>query len=144
MEANQDLAQAIGDIFARPTVEIRPAHSLQEALDACFNFQPHVLMLDIELPDGDGFNLVDWLRKHDSLARLPLVVYSGLSLAPQDFHNVAIGPAQFLTKGAIRPQQLEALVLTMLRTTRTSEETRFTKRRYSTRGLDAAAAALPS
>ncbi len=125
VEGNQELALAIERILARDTVEIRLAHTLQEALNACFNFQPHVLMLDIGMPDGDGFNLIDWLRKHDSLARLPLAVYSGRGLSAEECNALALGPAQFLAKAAIRPQQLEALVLTMLRVARASEETTF-------------------
>ena len=38
------------------------------------------MVLDIGLPDGDGFNVVDWLRQHEDLADLPLVVYSGREL----------------------------------------------------------------
>ena len=65
------------------SITVKLAHTLQEALDACFSFQPHLLVLDIGLPDGDGFNMVDWLRKHKNLARLPLVVYSGRELSPE-------------------------------------------------------------
>jgi CheY-like chemotaxis protein len=69
VEDDIDLARVIGEVFARDGIEVKLAHSLQEALDACFSFQPHLLVLDIGLPDGDGFNVVDWLRKHESLAR---------------------------------------------------------------------------
>jgi len=65
---------------------------------------------------------VDWLRKHESLARLPLVVYSGRYLSPEDCGKLTLGPTQFLTKARVQPQQLEALVLTMLRSSRHLEE----------------------
>jgi PAS domain S-box-containing protein len=117
------LARVIGEVFSRDEIEVRLAHSLQEALDACFNFQPHLLVLDIGLPDGDGFNVVDWLRKHERLARIPLVVYSGLDLSLEDCRKLTLGPTQFLAKAHVHPQQLEALVLTMLRTSRNTEET---------------------
>jgi DNA-binding response OmpR family regulator len=101
---------------------VQLAHSLQSALDACFTFQPHLLVLDIGLPDGDGFNVVDWLRKHENLARLPLVVYSGRDLSHEECRKLTLGPTQFLTKARVQPQQLEALVLTMLRSSRHMEE----------------------
>jgi PAS domain S-box-containing protein len=123
VEDDVALARIIGEVFSRDEIEVRLAHSLQEALDACFNFQPHLLVLDIGLPDGDGFNVVDWLRKHERLARIPLVVYSGLDLSTEDCRKLTLGPTQFLTKAHVRPQQLEALVLTMLRTSRNTEET---------------------
>jgi CheY-like chemotaxis protein len=122
VEDDVELALMIGNVFLRDAIEVRLAHSLQDAMDACFSFQPHLLVLDIGLPDGDGFNLVDWLRKRESLANLPLVVYSGRDLSLEERRKLTLGPTQFLTKARVQPQQLEALVLTMLRRSRHAEE----------------------
>ncbi len=105
----------IGEVFAREGIHVQTAHSLQETIDACSAFEPHLLVLDIGLPDGDGFNVVDWLRQHDNLAHLPLVVYSGRELSPVERRQLTLGPTHFLAKTRVQPQQLEALVLTMLR-----------------------------
>jgi PAS domain S-box-containing protein len=122
VEDDVDLAQVIGGIFSGEGISVQIAHSLQDALDACFSFQPHLLVLDIGLPDGDGFNVVDWLRKHKDLAHLPLVVYSGRELSAPERLQLTLGPTHFLTKAHVQPQQLEALVLTMLRSSRQMEE----------------------
>jgi PAS domain S-box-containing protein len=118
VEDDVDLARVIGAVFARESIEVELAHTRQAAVDACFTFQPHLLVLDIGLPDGDGFNVVDWLRQHDTLAALPLVVYSGRQLSPEERRKLTLGPTYFLTKARVQPQQLEALVLTMLRSSR--------------------------
>ena len=122
VEDDIDLAHVIGQIFARETIDVHLAHTRQQALDACLAFQPHLLVLDIGLPDGDGFNVVDWLRQHESLSRLPLVVYSGRELGPVERRQLILGPTHFLTKTRVQPQQLEALVLTLLRNSRQMEE----------------------
>jgi CheY-like chemotaxis protein len=122
IEDDLDLARVISEVFSRDTIEVQLAHTRQAALEACFNFQPHLLVLDIGLPDGDGFNVVDWLRQHESLARLPLVVYSGRELAPAERQQLILGPTHFLTKTRVQPQQLQALVLTLLRNSRQMEE----------------------
>jgi PAS domain S-box-containing protein len=127
VENDIELAIAIGSVFLRDGIDVRLAHTLDDALDACFGFQPHLLVLDIGLPDGDGFNVVDWLRKHESLANLPLVVYSGRDLSHEECRKLTLGPTQFLTKARVQPQQLEALVLTMLRSSRHAEETGVTE-----------------
>jgi hypothetical protein len=57
-----------------------------------------------------------------SLARLPLVVYSGRELSPAERRQLTLGPTHFLAKARVQPQQLEALVLTMLRSSRQMEE----------------------
>ena len=122
VEDDLDLARLIGDVFARDTIEVLLVHTRQAALDACYTFEPHLLVLDIGLPDGDGFNVVDWLRQHENLSRLPLVVYSGRDLAPTERRQLILGPTHFLTKTRVQPQQLEALVLTLLRNSRQMEE----------------------
>jgi len=122
VEDDRDLASVIASVFSRESIAVELAHSLKQALELCFTFQPHLLVLDIGLPDGDGFNVVDWLRQHESLARLPLVVYSGRDLSPAERRLLTLGPTHFLAKAKVQPQQLEALVLTMLRNSRLMEE----------------------
>ena len=122
VEDDRDLAGVIGGVFARESITVQLAYTLDQALDACFKFRPHLLVLDIGLPDGDGFNVVDWLRQHESLALLPLVVYSGRDLTPAERRHLTLGPTHFLAKARVQPQQLEALVLTMLRSSRQMEE----------------------
>jgi PAS domain S-box-containing protein len=121
IEDDQDLAQMIGDVFARETIDVQLAHTRQTALEACESFRPHLLVLDIGLPDGDGFNVVDWLRQHPTLSQVPLVIYSGRELAPLERRQLTLGPTHFLTKAQVQPQQLEALVLTLLRNSRQME-----------------------
>jgi PAS domain S-box-containing protein len=122
IEDDEDLASLIGQVFTREGITVQLAHSRQAGLDACFNFQPHLLVLDIGLPDGDGFNIVDWLRQHENLANIPLVVYSGREISASERRLLTLGPTHFLTKAQVQPQQLEALVLTLLRSSRQQDE----------------------
>ena len=118
VEDDQDLAGIIREVFARDRIQVELAHSYEETLEVFPRFEPHLLVLDIGLPDGDGFNVVDWLRRHEDLERLPLVVYSGRTLSASQRRQLTLGPTHFLTKTRVQPQQLEALVLTLLRTSR--------------------------
>ena len=122
VEDDRDLARVIGEVFARGGITVQTAHTLQETIEACSDFAPHLLVLDIGLPDGDGFNVVDWLRQHENLAHLPLVVYSGRELSPAERRHLTLGPTYFMAKTRVQPQQLEALVLTMLRSLRQTND----------------------
>jgi CheY-like chemotaxis protein len=122
VEDDVDLAGVIGAVFAKDGIEVKLAHTRQSALEACISFRPQLIVLDLSLPDGDGFNVVDWLRQHEDLAHLPLVVYSARELGPVERIQLQLGPTHFLTKAKVQPQQLESLVLTMLRRSRQMEE----------------------
>jgi PAS domain S-box-containing protein len=120
VEDDHDLAGIIREVFARDSIQVELAHSYEQTLEVCPGFQPHLIVLDIGLPDGDGFNVVDWLRQDQTLARLPLVVYSGRTLSATERRQLTLGPTHFLAKTRVQPQQLEALVLTLLRRSRQS------------------------
>ncbi len=122
VEDDVDLARVIGAVFAKDGIEVKLVHSRQSALEACITFQPQLIVLDLSLPDGDGFNVVDWLRQHEHMANLPLVVYSAREIQPSERPHLQLGPTHFLTKAKVQPQQLESLVLTMLRRSRQMEE----------------------
>ena len=122
IEDDVDLARVIGAVFAKDGIDVKLAHTRQAALEACFSFQPQLIVLDLSLPDGDGFNVVDWLRQHEDFANLPLVVYSAREILPGERPHLQLGPTHFLTKAKVQPQQLESLVLTMLRRSRQMEE----------------------
>ncbi len=122
IEDDVDLARIIGDVFARTGMDVKLVHTRQDALNTCLAFMPQLIVLDLALPDGDGFNVVDWLRQNDDLAHLPLVVYSAREISLGERPMLQLGPTQFLTKARVQPHELEALVLTMLRRSRQRRE----------------------
>jgi CheY-like chemotaxis protein len=73
-----------------------------------------LLILDLTLPDGDGFSLVEWIRQQPSLRTLPLVVYSGREVSDVEMSKLRLGPTEFLTKAKVQPQEVEELVLSMV------------------------------
>jgi len=122
VEDDVDLARIVGDLFSPESFSVQFAYSLHQAQDASISSQPQLLAVDIGMPDGDGFNLVDWLRQHEELAHLPLVVYSGQGFSASDRRQPILGPTHFLSRVRVQPQQIEALVLTMMRASRLMEE----------------------
>ena len=93
-------------------------HHVSNAADAklsCESNPPDILILDLTLPDGSGFALVDWLRRQPALRTLPLVVYSGREVTAAEMEQLRLGPTQFLTKARVQPQDVEELVLAMVR-----------------------------
>ena len=123
VEDDPELGQVIGEIFRRENTIVHVAASRQAALDDCLSFQPHMIVLDIGMPNGDGFNVVDWLRQHEDLCKSPLIAYSAHGLTQAERMQLVLGLNHFLAKASVEPEQLEALVLTMLRSPQEAEET---------------------
>ena len=117
VEDDFDLATVILSGFETGSASLNINHvsSVGEAKLACRTEPPDILILDLALPDGDGFALVDWLRGEPALRTLPLVVYSGRDVTAAEMEQLRLGPTQFLAKARVQPRDVEDLVLAMVR-----------------------------
>jgi DNA-binding response OmpR family regulator len=114
VEDDIDLASVVIASFQNAAVRIDHAPTRQEAIRRCISRPPDILILDLTLPDGDGFTLVEWLREQPTLRMLPLVVYSGREISDGEMAKLRLGPTEFLTKARVQPQEVEELVLSMV------------------------------
>jgi signal transduction histidine kinase/CheY-like chemotaxis protein len=123
VEDDEDLASVVLSSFeiekhrgsSGQVIGIEHVSSAAAARRSCEAHPPDILILDLILPDGTGFALVDWLRQQPSLRTLPLVVYSGREVTAPEMEQLRLGPTQFLTKTRVLPQDVEELVLAMMR-----------------------------
>ena len=114
VEDDEDLASVLIASFQDAAVHIDRAATRQEAIRQCINRRPDLLILDLTLPDGDGFSFVEWLRQQLPLRTLPLVVYSGREVSDAEMARLRLGPTEFLTKAKVQPHEVEELVLAMV------------------------------
>ncbi len=114
VEDDVDLARVIMATFERAGISVSYASTRQAAVQLCEAQRPSLLILDLALPDGDGFGLIDWLRQTQDLRRMPLVVYSASDVNEGERARLRLGPTEFLTKARVQPQEVEALVRMML------------------------------
>jgi signal transduction histidine kinase/CheY-like chemotaxis protein len=121
VEDDEDLASVVIASFHDAAVYVDHANSRQQAIRQCLTRRPDLLILDLTLPDGDGFSLVEWLRQQPTLRTLPLVVYSGREVSDQEMAKLRLGPTEFLIKAKVQPQEVEELVLSMVQSLRNNK-----------------------
>jgi PAS domain S-box-containing protein len=115
VESHEPVARKVAEAFSWESSSVRLARSGEQATEECLSLQPHLLLLDVDLPDSSAVNFVAWLREQESLARLVLVLYSGRAFNASDGGQGALEPSGFLKRARVQPEQLESLLLTALR-----------------------------
>ena len=115
VEDDPDLAKVILATFERAGIQVHHAATQRKAMELCISSKPDLVILDVALPDGDGFGLVGWLREQQEMKNLPLVVYSARDLSEGEREKLRLGNTEFLTKARVQPQDVETLVVSMLR-----------------------------
>ncbi len=114
VEDDTNLAQVLITLFERHEIETFHAQTGREAIQLSQQLQPDLLILDLVLPDGDGFAVVEWLSQHNRLHNVPLVVYSAQELDDSEQNRLKLGQTEFLTKSRVTMQEFEQRVMELL------------------------------
>jgi len=77
VDDNQDAAASLAALLESLGHAVRTAHDGAAALAACAGFAPEVAILDIGLPDMDGYALAAALREREDRAGMRLVALTG-------------------------------------------------------------------
>lgn len=67
VEDDLDLARVLIGMFERHSIETFHAQTGREAIHLSQRILPELLVLDLVLPEYNGFAVVDWLRQHNRL-----------------------------------------------------------------------------
>ncbi|BAY37007.1 two-component hybrid sensor and regulator [Nostoc sp. NIES-2111] len=114
VEDDADLAELLVTLFERHDIETFMAKTGREAIHLSQEVNPDLLILDLILPETDGFAVVDWLQKHNRLCKVPVVVYSAKDLEESERKRLKLGHTEFLTKGRVTTQEFEQRVIELL------------------------------
>ena len=76
------------------------------ALDRLAAQSPDVILLDIMMPEMDGFQLLSALRERPQWRHIPVVVITALELTAADRKRLNSGVEAILSKGAFEPEEL--------------------------------------
>jgi signal transduction histidine kinase/DNA-binding response OmpR family regulator len=114
VEDDTNLAQVLITLFERHEIETFHAQTGREAIQLSQQLKPDLLILDLVLPDGDGFAVVEWLSQHNCLHSVPLVVYSAQELDNSERNRLRLGQTQFLTKSRVTMPEFEQRVMELL------------------------------
>lgn len=114
VEDDPDLAGVLLEVFGRHGIDARHAPTGVDAVEQVRRAPPDLLVLDLGLPHGDGYWVVDSLRGDDALRGVPMVVYTARELREEDRERLRLGHTEFLTKGRVSPDEFEKRVVSLL------------------------------
>ena len=79
--------------------QVRVAGSVNAFLHSMFDDgAPDLLLLDVELPDGDGFEILTRMRRHKVLSNLPIVMLTAQNDPQAIGKGLALGADGYITK----------------------------------------------
>jgi DNA-binding response OmpR family regulator len=113
------------DVMARQLskqgIAVRTATTGEEAIRVAEADPPAVMVLDVGLPEHDGFDVVDAMRQRSRLKDIPVLVYTGRDLVEEQRGRLRLGPTRFLTKSKASDEEFRRLVAELRQIPRPTE-----------------------
>jgi CheY-like chemotaxis protein len=98
VDDDPDIAEALAQLLRDLGHEVRVAHGGAEALALAEGYRPEVVLLDIGLPDMDGYEVARRLRRQPGLEATRLVAVSGYGREEDRRQSRAAGIEHHLVK----------------------------------------------
>jgi len=86
--------------------EITSASNGREALEILKDTTPRLILLDLLMPEMDGFEFVEVVRSHPEWRKLPIVVITAKDLNWEDRERIRGGVTQIIEKGDLNWERL--------------------------------------
>ena len=110
VEDNETNAEVMRGILAlRPQVDLEVSSLGLEGLAAIRARRPSLVLLDMQLPDIDGLELLRRLQADDETADIPVIVVSADATEARIAEAIAAGATHYLTKPVNVPEFLSAV-----------------------------------
>ena len=106
VEDNKAEQMSIGELLGHDDIEIVNAGSGQEALDIMRHEACDCVVLDLRLPDMSGFEVLESMRREQTLADVPVVVFTGRELSAGEDAKLHTMARSIVVKGVELPERL--------------------------------------
>ncbi|HTC61977.1 MAG TPA: HAMP domain-containing protein [Candidatus Saccharimonadales bacterium] len=106
VEDNPAEQLSISELLGHDDIDVHTATTGSEALSRIENEMFDCVVLDLRLPDMSGFDVLERLREMPQLSDLPVVVFTGKELTPEEDARLHVMARSVVVKGVESPERL--------------------------------------
>lgn len=98
VDDERDVTELVNFHLTRAGYDVVTAASGREALDKVQQFHPDLILLDLMLPDIDGFGVCEILRRQRATATIPIVILTAWATTDAQHLGLELGALDYMTK----------------------------------------------
>jgi two-component system cell cycle response regulator DivK len=98
IEDNDTSRQLMSDYLEYHGYQLYSVSTGTSINDVMTQFQPHIILLDLKLPDVDGFALLEQFQQRRDWAAIPVIVVSAFAFQADQQRALKLGARRYLVK----------------------------------------------
>lgn len=98
VDDEEDVTTLVSFHLRRAGYAVRTAATGRGALEAVAHHRPDLLILDLMLPDIDGFGVCEILRRNPATATLPIILLTAWATTDAHSLGLELGALDYVTK----------------------------------------------
>ena len=106
VEDDDDTREAVHRALAHGGWQVAEANNGRVALQRLAEVKPAAVLLDLTMPEMDGFEFLDEMRKNAEWADVPVVVLTAKELTPEDRARLNGHVEKVLSKGSVGQEEI--------------------------------------
>jgi two-component system cell cycle response regulator DivK len=109
IEDNEDNRRIVRDLLTSAGYEVIEAVTGQEGVTAAETQGPELILMDIQLPDFDGYEATRRIKANPTLSAIPIIAVTSYALSGDDVKAFEAGCNAYVTK-PFSPRELLAKI----------------------------------
>ncbi len=98
IEDDADIRQVIALFLHLSGFEVREALDGRQAIHMIPEYAPDLIVLDLMMHPVNGWEVLDWLRKHSITPPLPVLILTARTQLEEQVHGLEAGAVEYMTK----------------------------------------------
>ncbi|WP_416422665.1 response regulator transcription factor [Pseudomonas sp. App30] len=121
VDDDQEIRELLDTYLTRAGFTVRTTGDGQQFRQALNEAPADLAILDVMLPDEDGFSLCRWVRQHPRQAQMPIIMLTASSDEADRVIGLELGADDYLGK-PFSPRELQARIKALLRRAQFGQE----------------------
>lgn len=98
IDDDAEIRELIEAFFSSRQMEVKTLGDGLKAIDVILQFEPDVIILDINLPGKSGMDLLQSFKEHPIVAQIPVIMLTGQSAPTSQINGLVSGADDYVTK----------------------------------------------
>ncbi len=98
IDDNKGLSAMMKKIFVRRAYDFHFAYNGEDGLKKAVEVNPDIIVLDVALPDIDGFELCRIMKTNEEIKTIPVILVTGVCSIDKKVKGFSAGASDFITK----------------------------------------------